>query len=265
MHEEGFLEHVREGITYYQAPLLDASGLVHHAFSSRRGGVSGGNYASLNLAYHVGDRPEHVEQNRRLFLSLWSLDSAPVAAMRQVHGTGIVGAAQALGPSSGSVEADALHTDRPGIVLTAAAADCLLLFFLDPVRRAIAIAHAGWRGTLDGIAAEVVRTLREIYGSSPRDLKVAISPAIGPCCFTVDRALWRVFSDAGYGAFGEADGGRCRIDLTAINRRQLLDCGLPAASLAISRLCTCCRNDIFFSHRAQQPAGRMLGFISIIP
>lgn len=180
-----------------------------------------------------------------------------VARLTQIHGDRVIaiGEGEAPGESDPSApiglgEGDAVVTDRPGILLTIATADCLPLLFFHPVGRLIGAAHAGWRGSVKGIARRVVRILREVYGAPSEGLVVAAGPAIGPCCYQVgeevldgipapwrDRVVTRLERRRGY------------LDLTAFNRHQLLAEGVSPGSIHESALCTSCYPDRFYSYR----------------
>ena len=173
--------------------------------------------------------------------------------MRQVHGDRIR-VLDGEGPfPEGLSECDGLVSDRPGVALGVRTADCVPIFFVDRVRRVIGAAHAGWRGTALGIAAAMVETLAERFSSRREDLLAVIGPAIGPCCYQVDAPVFEAFS-----AMPGADRflhpcpekGRWMADLALANRLQIQEAGVPSGNIFASGLCTVCRRDLFFSHRA---------------
>ncbi|MEJ2288044.1 MAG: polyphenol oxidase family protein, partial [Deinococcales bacterium] len=149
-----------------------------HGFTLRGGGVSGGAYASLNLGLSSGDAPEAVEANRDRLLAALGYGRDDVCAFHQVHGRRVLDGT----PGWFVEQADAATSATPGRLLVVSVADCLPLLFVDPVRGAVGAAHCGWRGTVQGLAGEVVRAMSQRYGSRPADLRVAIGPGIqGPC------------------------------------------------------------------------------------
>src|SRR5690606_19195290 len=143
------------------------------------GGVSTGLRRSLNLGYRWGDDPALVETNRRLLAAHAGFSIDDLAVTKHVHGTRVWRVGEELPEPP---EFDGLVSDRPGTVLGAFAADCIPMLFADPAAQTCGAAHSGWRGTVDGVAARVVARMSEL-GSRPADIRVALGPSIGPCCF----------------------------------------------------------------------------------
>jgi YfiH family protein len=256
----GFKQETKEGTCLFTVPAFSATGLVEHGFTCRLGGVSRGEFSSLNLAFHVGDDPELVRKNRKKVMDLFGQSMDALVAAEQVHGCHVQAVDfRDMGRGSTSLETaipgtDALMTDKPGIMLSTYYADCVPVFFLDPVNRVIALAHAGWKGTLQSIAAETVRKMTGVYGTDPASCLAAIGPAIGPCCFIVDKPVFDQFNRAvdGLERFCTARGaGTWSVDLPEINKHQLVQSGLQPENITLSGLCTSCRTDIFFSHRKE--------------
>ncbi len=156
-------------------------------------------------------------------------------------------------------EADGMLSDQEGALLSVRTADCLALLFVDRGRRAVAAVHAGWRGTVQRIAANAVERMRGEFGSVPEEMEVAIGPGIGPCCFEVGSEVAEQFDP------GVVVGRKKRcVDLGAANRRQLLEAGIPGENIWSSNLCTHCSPEQFFSHRRDgDSAGRMLAVIGL--
>lgn len=255
---------------------LEALGGVRAIFTGRRGGVSPRWGDGLNWSLSVGDRPEQVRENRRRTLAILGLDPGDAVMGGLVHGDRVVavdnepqgirkpggsGGAQAMPKSDGPggdvqviPNADGLITDRRGLALVITAADCVPVYLYDPVRRVIGMVHAGWRGTVAGIAAAAVRAMQAHYGCDPADIHAAIGPSIGPCCYEVDEPV------AGpvrrhYGAQASAllrpatRDGRYMLDLWAANRLDLASAGVGQVYTAA--VCTACQRDRLFSHRAE--------------
>lgn len=235
-------------------------------FSARLGGCSPAPWDSLNLGLAVGDDPERVAANRRRFAAVAGFDPGAVAAVDQVHGTGVA-VVRAPGPAGA---ADTLLTDCPGVVLTIGAADCAVVYLFDPLRRAIALCHAGWRGTAADAAGLAVAALGEACGTRPADVLAAISPCIGACCYEVDEPV--VAALARSAPWAEAVlapsplAGRYRLDLAGANRRRLIDRGVPPAAIHSAGLCTACERQRLFSHRRDHGhTGRMQGALWLAP
>ena len=242
---------------------------VDHGFTLRCGGASRGAFGSLNFSSREGDQLERVRENWRRLESAAGLPARGWALLSQVHGARVERIA-AGGPSChhrrNHPEADAMATDRQGLVLGVLTADCLPVVLAVPGAGAIAIAHAGWRGTLEGVLPAAVRELCALAGAVPADVVAALGPAIGACCYRVGEEVHEAFR----GRWGAAhargilarDSGGWRLDLQAANRRQLREVGVPARAVTAVPLCTSCREDLFFSYRRDgRRSGRMLNFV----
>jgi polyphenol oxidase len=233
-------------------------GLVH-GFFGRKGGASGGKYASLNLSSRVGDDPTAVEQNRSLVKQ--AAKGLKLVGMRQVHGTEVVRVSE---PRQTVGSADGIYTTVEGLGLAVLTADCVpVLMVAEPVRTAVAV-HAGWRGTVAGVVPAAVKVVCRGLGLSPADLRVALGPAIGACCYEVERAIGEELTDR-WGTMPEAwnpDGSHGRLDLRAANRAMLLGLGVPADRIEVVGSCTSCEPERFFSHRRSGGCtGRQISFV----
>lgn len=239
---------------------------VLHALSTRRGGFSRPPFASLNLSTRVGDDPATVQENRRAFLARLGLRPQDTVALAQVHGSRVALTRQedrgrGLLPGSQPEEADALITQQPGVALLILAADCVPLLFWDPERRAIGAAHAGWRGTLNGVAVKTLGALGKAFGTETGDVRVGIGPAIGPCCYEVDEPVlgpWRSSFPEHYRRVTFPTRlGHGTLDLQETNRLQLLAAGVPEQKIEVIHLCTACHTELLYSERAEgRPSGR---------
>lgn len=267
------LHQAEDGPAYLQAPHLTAGGLVEHAFSTRRGGCSSGAFTSLNTAYHVGDSHEKVIENRRIFFDRFKYDFRGIVSSTQVHGTAInvfnkTNSGEGALPFTTRSRCDALVTEEPGLPLAAYSADCLLIYFVLPrAKPLVALAHAGWRGTLDNMGGRVVRFLKENFSADPGRLLVALSPAVCRCCYEVHSPVAEQFRRSGWDSaldLEPASNGRWHLDLSAINAEQLLRAGVRETNLAKNRWCTSCHPEWFYSYRREKGVtGRMIGFIAI--
>jgi YfiH family protein len=242
--------HQQGEIRYYTFPLLEAARLPH-AILTRRGGKSCSPYDSLNMGSSVGDDPECVRENRRRAFALFNRDPQSSPELFQVHSTRILlGRPRVAGETL--PQADGVVTDSPSLTLMMRFADCVPILLYDPVRHAAGIAHAGWKGTLAGVAASAVNALREHFGSRPEDLLVGIGPSIGPDHYPVGEDLARAFR-ASFGPAAEAWLERCddgiHLDLWAANEFVLRRSGVEKIETA--GICTACHTDDWFSHRAE--------------
>lgn len=194
-----------------------------------------------------------------------------VTWVRQVHGTAVACLERRLHRveavrGQARPEADVIVSNDPEWVIAVQVADCVPLLLADPITGAVAAAHAGWRGTLAGVAAVAVAALRERLGVDPGNLLAAIGPSIGPCCYEVGDDVRRSFEEAGGkragGWFAGTDGARPRLDLWRANRDQLVECGVRAERVHVSAICSATRGDVCFSYRRDgADAGRMVGAI----
>ncbi|MDA8124197.1 MAG: peptidoglycan editing factor PgeF [Deltaproteobacteria bacterium] len=256
----------RGAIEYLEDAGLAAHPFLTHGFCTRRGGVSEGPFASLNTGEQVGDRAKDVRRNLSAIGEAFAIPEGRLVLMQQVHGDRIEVIDDNGCPADPVPECDGLVTDCPGVALAVKTADCVPILFADPVRRAIGVAHAGWRGTALGIAGKLARLFQERYSSRLEDLLVAIGPAIGPCCYQVDGPVREAFA-----ARPEASrllrpcpeqAGRWRLDLPLANRLELTALGIPTENISLAGQCTACRTDLFFSHRAEQGrTGRQISFL----
>lgn len=227
-------------------------------FTTRRGGVSSGSYAGLNLGVATGDRPESVRANRRMVCDRLGIDSDRVSMLRQVHGAGVLrlSAPNRPGRFAGGLrgwpEADGLTTDRPGLALVVLAADCLPVLLWRRDGSAVAAAHAGWRGLVAGVLEEAVNAL----GGEPAALGAAIGPGIGPRSYVVGADVRRRFASR----FGEGVVVGEAVDLAAAAREALVAAGLPRGAIQTVEACTHEDAERFFSYRRDGAAtGRQAG------
>ena len=241
---------------------------VPHGFSTRLGGVSEGMFASMNLGPSRGDNPDHVRENFRRFCGLAGCDPLRMVRTHQVHGgyvhpVGAQDAGDALA-SGAPCDCDGLMTDAAGVTLMIFSADCIPVLLFDPVRRAIAAVHAGWRGTALRIAAEALRQMSEVYGSRPADVRAAIGPGISACCFETDADVPEAmpWAEKHIKTIGRQ---RFSVDLKAANRQLLLEAGVPPEQIAVSKDCTMCRSDLFWSHRRDGAQRGSMAAVIMLP
>ncbi|MBQ7817786.1 MAG: peptidoglycan editing factor PgeF [Oscillospiraceae bacterium] len=224
-----------------------------HAFTTRLGGVSTGQFASLNIGLHDGEKAENVEKNLQILADELGFDPQKLICTRQTH-SDIVRAVTAedyLGIDHHDYpECDALVTATPGVALKVFTADCTPILLCDPVTGAVGAAHAGWRGTAADIAGKTVRAMVQHFGAKPENIRAAIGPNIGQCCFQTDADV----PEAMLKALGEAaekyirqENGKYYVNLKAINGEFLRRAGVT--HIEISDACTKCENHRFWSHR----------------
>lgn len=188
----------QDGIPYLQFKSLAQTGIVRHLFTTRGGGVSKGVYASMNLGFTRGDDPKCVEENFRRVAELLGCRQEDMVSSDQTHTTNVrlvTGDDRGHGITRKKTffDTDGLVTDEPGIVLATFYADCVPLYFVDPVRHAIGLSHSGWRGTVQGIGEATVEKMRECFGSKPEDIIAAVGPSICADCYEVGQEVAEYF------------------------------------------------------------------------
>lgn len=243
--------------------------------SSRQGGVGEAPFESFNLALHVNDQEGHVIENRKRLAEQLGFPFEAWTCGEQIHGNHIFVVTESdRGKGRESRDdaiqnVDGLITDQRGILLTAYYADCVPLYFYDPVAQVIGLAHAGWKGTVHDIAGEMIRTMHSQFGSKPEEILAAIGPSIGQCCYEVDSVVIRQLQEKmgsleGNKAVDTKENGKFMLDLKECNRQRLLKEGILPYHIEITRRCTSCQTDLFFSHRKEKgQTGRMAAWIGL--
>ena len=230
--------------------------------STRIGGVSEGKYHSLNLGFHVDDRYDAVLTNRQRFCRSVSLPIESIVASQQVHGTDVatVDGSQrgrgALSWSDGIPTTDAMVTNNPDIALVVLVADCAAILLYDPEKEAVGIAHGSWRGTIGGIIPRTVQKMVDSFGCRPEDIRVGISPSIGPCCYEVREevlsALRKSFPHQWEHFVVYRTDGSVHLNLWEAIRQQLVETGIEEKKIEVAGICTACNTDLFYSHRGEK-------------
>ncbi|MBD3918028.1 peptidoglycan editing factor PgeF [Paenibacillus sp. PR3] len=248
-------------------------------FTTRIGGVSTGCWSSLNMGLHVGDRNEDVVRNRQLLSEAIGWPFEAFTCAEQVHSDNVhIVTVDDMGKGRDSrhsalQDTDALITNVRGVLLASFYADCVPLYFYDPVHEAVGLAHAGWKGTAAEIACRTVEAMKKAFGTNPSQLRGAIGPAIGGCCYEVDgpvigrmEELCSSFANltAVDSMIRRTQDGKAMLDLKEINRQIMIKAGILPTHIEISTWCTSCRTDLLFSHRAEKGAtGRMASWIGM--
>jgi YfiH family protein len=261
------------GLRYIQfANLKKYDNTITHCFTTRIGGVSTGECASLNLGFNRNDKRENVLENYKRICEVLDIDPGNMVLSNQVHdnkvkvvdyndrGKGII-------RSSDIVGYDGLVTNNKDVALVTFYADCVPLFFFDCEKNVIALAHSGWRGTVKGIAKETLRKMNEEFGCKTGDIEVAIGPSIGKCCFEIGKEVYDEFLDTlGWSKDYCKKTGEVKwhIDLKGIITHMLIDAGVNAQKICNANICTKCNKDVFFSHRGDKgKTGSMTAIMQI--
>lgn len=260
----------RGSLVYLTFPSLEETGAVKHLFSTRLGGVSEGIYSSMNLSYTRGDRKEAVDENYRRIAAALGCSVEDMVCSDQTHTTNlrIVGRAdggKGITREKDYHDVDGLLTDEPGVYLATFFADCVPLYFVDTKRKAIALAHSGWRGTVARMGRCVVEKMREAYGTDSADLLAAVGPSICQECYEVSEDVAEAFTAEFHKPGQEREillpkgGGKYQLDLWRANEIVLTEAGIPGENIQITDLCTCHNDRYLFSHRASHGQRGNLG------
>lgn len=271
--KHGFIyKGTNKGTGLYCAEALDKAGGVSHGFSTREGGITvDPPKASLNLSWTRCGSPEEVIANFKIFAEGAGIDYDDMAVVNHEHGANVLRIAHEhrgrgfykdpLPPCDGII------TDDPTVTLVTSHADCGAYFFYDPVHRAIGMAHAGWKGTLLRIGAEMARRMAEEFDTDPSDIIAATGPCICRDCFEVDADLGEKFqSEFGYpGISRPGRQGKAYVDLELAAAVQFVEAGIRPESITLMNACTYENRQHFFSHRRDKGiTGSMAAYIKLI-
>lgn len=266
-------------VVYLTFPVLDREEWLLHGFSTRMGGTSQGDLSSMNLSFGRGDERERVMENYRRISQAIGFQMENLVASDQTHtnhvrAVSIEDAGKGIFFQKDYQDVDGLVTDTPGLMLVTYYADCVPLYFADPVHRAVGLSHSGWRGTVGDIAGETVRRMEREYGTRPEDLIGAIGPSICQDCYQVSQDvidqvkeaypadLWpEIFKEDPLQKAGEK---KYRLNLWEACRQNMIRAGMLPERIAVTDLCTCCNPDLLFSHRASGgKRGNLAAFLGI--
>lgn len=262
----------RDGVEYLTFPTLTNIDFIKHLFTTRLGGVSTGDCAAMNLSFTRGDDPEAVRENYRRICSVMGMKPERAVASMQTHTTNIRRVTETdLGKGVTRPldyeNVDGLITDKPGILLACFFADCVPLYFVDPVKRVIGLAHSGWRGTAEHMGGHMVQKMQEMFGSRPEDLITAIGPSICRDCYEVGADVAdefeRAFPNSEVVSAGKTL-GKYQLDLWLANSLVLRQAGVPREHISVTDICTCHNPEYLFSHRASKgKRGNLAAFLMI--
>lgn len=278
---------------YLTFPLLENTGMVKHLFTTRTGGFSEGMFSSLNLNFDRGDDPEKVRNNYERVAEVLDCSINDFVLSQQTHTTNIRLVDESdkgngiFGPSAYQ-DVDGLITNTKGIVLVTSYADCVPLYFVDPVKEAIGLAHSGWKGTVGRMGKYMIRAMQEQFGSNPEDILVAIGPSICQDCYEVSEEVANAFLslsgelaqyeeeilESGYRGGYQGNGiqmvspgvikGKYQLDLWLANAVILRNAGILLSNIAITDVCTCHNPEYLFSHRASEgKRGNLSAFLGL--
>ena len=267
-------DEVEKETPYLFYPLFERTGLVRHGFSTRLGGVSEGYFASLNLSFDRGDEKEAVMENFRRIGRALGVRPDDMVLSKQTHTTNVrvvteEDRGKGIIKERDYTDVDGLVTDIPGICLVTSYADCVPLYFVDPVRKVIGLSHSGWRGTVGKIGKKTVQIMQEQFASDPADILAAVGPSVCMDCYEVSSDVIdrfkESFDEKSWGElFYEKPDGKYQLDLWKANELIFLEAGIAPEHIAVTNVCTHFNSRILYSHRAMgDKRGNLCAFLAL--
>lgn len=252
--ETVFEEKIMEGVPLLTYPLLEKTEFVTHGFTTRMGGVSEGYCSTMNISTTRGDAPEVIEENRKRLARALGVNVEDFTYTHQTHTTNVA-VVREEDRGKRFMETDGMVTNVPGICLVTFYADCVPLYFVDPVHRAIGLSHSGWRGTVGRMGQVTLEKMKEVYGTRPEDVYAAIGPSICQDCYEVSgdviEEFQKSFSKSVWPQlFYKKENGKYQLNLWKANQLVLTEAGVAEQKIAVTNLCTHCNPEILFSHRS---------------
>ena len=273
-NKEHIFDEMEGAVPYLSFPVFRDTGLVTDGFSTRLGGVSEGCFSSLNLSFDRGDDRAAVEENFRRMGEALGVRCEDMVLSQQTHTTNIrivtdEDRGKGITRERDYTDIDGLITNVPGICLVTTYADCVPLYFLDPVKKVIALSHSGWRGTVGKIGKKTVELMHDNFGSDPADILAAVGPSVCQDCYEVsadvtdrfkevfDRSAWDEL-------FYEKPDGKYQLDLWKANEKIFLEAGIRKDHITVTNVCTHCNSGILYSHRAMgDKRGNLCAFLAL--
>lgn len=261
-------------VVYLTFPRLEETGAVLHGFTTRLGGVSKGDCSSMNLSFSRGDEEAAVYENYRRIAETVGFSSENVVCSDQTHTTNVrrVGKEEkgcGLYSPRPYQDVDGLITNEPGVTLATFYADCVPLYLVDPVKKAVGLSHSGWRGTTGKIGKVTVEAMEREFGSRPEDILAVIGPSICQDCYEVSEDVAEAFRSAYLPAVWERlllkkENGKYQLNLWEACRENFLEAGIPEDNIVMPEICTCCNPSFLFSHRASKgKRGNLAAFLML--
>lgn len=273
---------------YFTFAGIAQTGIVEHFFSTRMGGVSTGDTATLNFSYSRGDKKEHVDENFRRVAAHFGKNAEDIVCSQQTHTTNVrkvTSADKGKGVirEQDYADVDGLITNESGIILATFFADCVPLFIVDRISHSIGLSHSGWRGTVGKMGKVTLECMAREYGTKAEDVQVAIAPSICQSCYEVSEDVVLAFEaafprnddmareylmryqmeisarDIGNCLFYKKENGKYQLNLWYANFRVFRDAGVPNERIEVTDVCTCCNPKLLFSHRASKGRRGNLG------
>ena len=260
------------GIPYISFNALEQTGMVVNAFSTRQGGVSVGCLESMNLGFNRGDLDENVLKNHKIFAKAVGFPYENIVTTNQTHTTNVrvvtkEDCGKGITKDRDYSDVDGLITNVPGIVLTTYYADCVPLYILDPVNKAIGLSHSGWKGTVNRIGENTLKLMNENYGTNPKDVICCIGPSICQDCYEISEDVASEFINEfckNNKILYNKGNGKYQLNLWESVKQVFLDAGVEYDNIYTTDICTCCNKDELFSHRGHHgKRGNLAAFLML--
>ena len=246
-------------VTILKFPMLESLPTVEHLFTTKEGGVSKGDFATMNVSFTRGDEKEAVLENYRRIAGIFGVNLSDIVVSHQTHTTNVKrvtkeDAGKGVIYDRDYENVDGLITNEKNLILCTMYADCVPLYFVDVKNQAIGLSHSGWKGTAGQMGMMTLKRMKEEFGTCPEDVYVAIGPSICMDCYEVSADVIEAFSLI----FTEREmeqicyrkeNGKYQLDLWKANEIILLNAGVSPEHIEVTRLCTHCNSDRMFSHR----------------
>ena len=269
-----FEKREKDKVTWLSAvPLEQIDGIVQ-GFSTRLGGVSEGYLSSMNLSFSRGDEKEKVRENFRRIAGAIGFSPEDLVFSHQTHTTNVRAVTEedrgkGFTKELDYADVDGMITNVPGLVLATFYADCVPLYFADPVKKAIGLSHSGWRGTVHKIGKVTVQAMADHYGSRPEDIVAVIGPSICQDCYEVSRDVIEEFQkyysvSCQRELYYQKENGKYQLNLWRANEIVMQEAGILPENIHTTQWCTCCHPDFLYSHRASHgKRGNLAAFLGI--
>ena len=269
-----FIQREENGVPYLSFAALEETGLVVNGFSTRLGGTSKGKYATMNFAWNKGDDPADVLENYTRMAKALGVDRDRMVASQQTHTTNVrlvteEDAGKGVVRERDYTDVDGLITNVPDLTLATFYADCVPLYFVDPIRKAVGLSHSGWRGTVHKIGKITVQAMADQYGSRPEDIVAIIGPSICQDCYEVSEDVILEFQkyyreDCQSELYYRKENGKYQLNLWRANEIVMEEAGILPENIHTTQWCTCCNPELLYSHRASKgKRGNLAAFLGL--
>ena len=261
-------------VTWLTYPAFEKFPGIVHGFSTRLGGVSQGIYESMNLSFTRGDEESAVRENYRRLSAAMGFSMEDIVTSDQTHTTNVRVVTEedrgnGITKPRPYTDVDGMITNVPGLVLATFYADCVPLYFVDPIRKAVGLSHSGWRGTVHKIGKITVQAMADQYGSRPEDIVAIIGPSICQDCYEVSEDVILEFQkyyreDCQSELYYRKENGKYQLNLWRANEIVMEEAGILPENIHTTQWCTCCNPELLYSHRASKgKRGNLAAFLGL--